>query len=107
MAELVPLPERVPARDQVFSSLDSNLVRMLFAPYHIFTIHAMPCQSRGGGEAPSAFADRVARMLAAELRVPATTHSTADKKLWLAHVKGMGQTAYLQRRRSELHEKGA
>ena len=35
------------------------------------------------------------------MRVPATRHSTDEKRVWLAHVKRLGKAAYLRKARAE------
>jgi hypothetical protein len=60
----------------------------------------LPPQRARDGETPSAFAQRVAASIAAELGVPATAHTTAQKRDLLLPLKALGKDAYLRARRT-------
>lgn len=85
---------------QVWSPLHANLLRMAFQPVHVFTLTLLPTEARrsAAGEAPPAFAARVAAAIAAELGVPATAHTTREKAAHLQHVRRLGKAEFLRRR---------
>mmetsp|Transcript_12228 Transcript_12228/g.38858 ORF Transcript_12228/g.38858 Transcript_12228/m.38858 type:complete len:120 (-) Transcript_12228:57-416(-) len=88
-----PLPL---AYDTVWSPLHLNLVRMAFQPFHVFRLRLLAPQRAAPSEAAPAFASRVAHMLAAELGVPATSHTTKDKATHLQGVRRLGKAEYLR-----------
>ena len=84
------------AYDTVWDPLHMNLVRMAFQPCHVFHLTVLPPQQARDGEAHAAFAQRVAAQIAAELRVPATAHTTAQKRDLLLPLKQLGKAAFLR-----------
>lgn len=83
--------------DTVFSPLHWNIVRMGVQPFHYIELTVLPPLERTPAEEPAAFAERTASALAAELGVPATRHSTEDKRVLLKRVKKAGKAEVLRR----------
>mmetsp|Transcript_28796 Transcript_28796/g.88274 ORF Transcript_28796/g.88274 Transcript_28796/m.88274 type:complete len:345 (-) Transcript_28796:769-1803(-) len=79
-----PLPL---AHDTVWSSLFQNYLRTLFQPWMHVEVTVLPVQNRTMNEDAIGFAHRTSKVMEKELRVPATTHTTADKAQLLHRVK--------------------
>ena len=85
------------ALDTVWSPLHWNLVRMAVQPFHWIELAVLPpVERRREGEEAAAFAQRTAAVIAAELGVPATQHSTEDKRVLLTRVKRAGKARVLR-----------
>ena len=82
--------------DTVWSPLHWNLVRMAVQPFHWIELAVLPPVERREGEEAAAFAQRTAAVIAAELGVPATQHSTEDKRVLLTRVKRAGKARFLR-----------
>jgi len=93
-----PLPL---AYDTVFHSLATNVLLTLFRPVHLFRLTVLPPKRSAEGTSAESFAHAVADALAGTLAIPATRHSTADKRDHLREVKAAGKRAYLARLREE------
>eukprot|EP00962_Isochrysis_galbana_P015658 scaffold4498_cov119-Isochrysis_galbana.AAC.18 len=83
-----PLPL---AHDTVRSSLLQNYLRTLFQPWLDVELVLLPLLTPAAVEDPDAFAQRAAHLVAKELRVPATMHSTADKAELLRQIRAGGR----------------
>ena len=81
----------------ISTGVGRNIVRMGVQPIHYIELTVLPPLERTPAEEPAAFAERTASALAAELGVPATRHSTEDKRVLLKRVKKAGKAEVLRR----------
>ncbi|MCW2244448.1 ancient ubiquitous protein 1 [Azospirillum fermentarium] len=60
----------------------ATMLRLLMLPRVRFAVAYLPAQHRAPGEAPQHFADRIQRMIADHLGIPATAFTVEDKRLY-------------------------
>ena len=81
--------------DTIWSPLPVNLLRMAFVPVHHMKVSLLPIQTIAPDEKPEEFATRVAGMIADELGVVMTEHTTQQKRILIDRAKAIGRGAMM------------